>query len=311
MAIILVTPTYRPDFDRFCFQRESMERCGIELPHLAIVDTESVGKFREIPFRRNLTIVPSREVLGDAMDRRRRVWGISRKDYRYWITGKGVHGWAAQQLMKLAAAKIVGTEVMVCLDSDTFFVDRVTEADFLSDDGRVHLYETTNDLDVEMAEWYAHSLRFFGIKEAGVPLRRFTHSPVPMHCGVVRDMLAEIERRHGMSWMEAMIRGDRIMEYTTYGVYARHVDDCRRVCPVKPELTLYYWWKGDGDPAMDLEKRLASSGEKLVLVNSNTNRTVAEYADRVRIFWDRKVCVHPEEAATAAVTASLEGISQL
>ena len=206
-TLTLLTPTFDRDLGRFLLQRESIERCGIDVPHIAVVDTEDAHLFRDLPFEKNLTVLTSEEVLGRAMDRRRTVWGISRRDFRYWVTGKGVHGWMAQQLMKLAVAEKVGTDAYVCLDSDTFFVGRVTAADFTAADGRVHLYETTDDLDVEMAEWYAHSLRFLGVKEVGVGLRRFTHSPVPMHRGVVRDMLTHIEKLHGRGWMDAMVGG--------------------------------------------------------------------------------------------------------
>ena len=73
-------------------------------------------------------------------------------------------------------------------------------------------------------------------------LRRFTHAPVPMHRGVVIDMRNHIEKQHGQDWMDAMLSHDRIMEYTTYGTYARHIDELRRVCPARPELSLYFWW---------------------------------------------------------------------
>ena len=62
------------------------------------------------------------------------MWKISRKDYRYWITGTGIHGWMIQQLLKLAAPAVVKTEAIVCLDSDTFFVDTVRLEDFVAPD---------------------------------------------------------------------------------------------------------------------------------------------------------------------------------
>ncbi|HVT81412.1 MAG TPA: DUF6492 family protein [Phycisphaerae bacterium] len=286
MTATLVTPTYARDFERFAFLRESIERCAIDLPHLAIVDTEALAQFRNLLHKKNLTLVSSAEILGSAMDRRRQCFGISRRDYRYWITGKGVHGWMAQQLMKLAAARVVTSDAMICLDSDTFFVGRVTADDFKTQDGRVHLYETTDDLDVEMAEWYAHSLRFLGMKEVGIPLRRFTHSPVPMCTQVVRDMQAHIENAHGMNWMEAMIRAERITEYTTYGTYARHVDSCRRTAPVLPALTLYYWWKTEGARlAEDFDVRVAQAKPKMILINSNIGIPVEQYRQLASRAW--------------------------
>lgn len=285
-TVTLVTPTFRRDLERFALQRESIERCGIDLPHMAIVNTEDLGLFQQIPFRKNLTLLTTREVLGKTMDRRRQVWRVSRKDYRYWITPPGISGWLAQQLTKLAAASFITTDAFVCLDSDAFFVDRITAADFHAPDGRLHLYETTDDLDVEMAEWYAHSLRFLGIKETGVGLRRFTHAPVPTSVPIVKEMLAHIEQRHKMPWAEAIIRGDRITEYATYGAYARHIDKCRRVCPVRPSLALYYWWQGEAQALhQDFHERLAAAPSKMVLINSNMGLDACTYRDLVAAAW--------------------------
>jgi len=139
-----------------------------------------------------------------------------------------------------------------------------------------------------MAEWYAHSLRFLGIKETGVPLRRFTHSPVPMHVGLVLEMQRHIERLHSMPWTEAVIRGDRITEYTTYGTYARHLDNLQQVAAALPALTLYYWWKQQGDRlAEDFDARLARApAAKMVLVNSNMGIPLEQYRTLVAGRWD-------------------------
>ncbi len=285
-GLTLLTPTFRRDLERFALQRESIERCGIDLPHLAIVNTEDLDLFQRIPFQKNLTFLTTRQVLGKTMDRRRQVWRVSRKDYRYWITPAGIAGWLAQQLMKFAAAEHISTDAYLCLDSDAFFVRPIFASDFFSDDGRLHLYETDDDVDVEMAEWYAHSLRFLGVKETGVSLRRFTHSPVPMHRGVVRDLLAHIEKQHGISWMEAIVRGDRITEYTTYGAYARHVDELARVWPVRPSLAVYYWWHEEGQSLHDdFHERLASGNPKIVLINSNMGFPAESYRNLVAAAW--------------------------
>jgi hypothetical protein len=285
-AATLFTPTYARDFERFCLQRESIERCGIDLPHVAVVNHEDLALFAKVPHRRGLTLLSAHELLPASYDRRRQVWGYSRRDYRYWITGRGIHGWLFQQLLKLASPAVVDTDGIVCLDSDALFVSRVTADDFFAPDGRLHLYETTDDLDTEMAEWYAHSLRFFGEKVTGVPLRRFTHAPVPMHRAVLLDMQKFIENRHGQSWMEAIIAADRIMEYTTYGAFARHIDGLKRVCPTTPTLTLYYWWADEVKLLHShFEQQIAARQPKIVLVNSNIGLSVESYRNLLARAW--------------------------
>lgn len=286
MTLTLLTPTFKRDYDRFVLQRESIVRTGIALPHIAIVNTEDKPLFDAMPFQDNLTILTSEQVLGRTMDRRRQVWKISRKDYRYWITPSGIHGWMAQQLMKLAAARHITTDAYVCLDSDTFFVRPITASDFLAPDGKLQLYETDDDLDVEMAEWYAHSLRFLGVKDVGVSLRRFTHSPVPMCRAVVCDLLNHIEKLHNLPWMEALIRGERLTEYTTYGTYARHIDNLARVTPARPGLCHYFWWGTSAENiAETFENEIAASDKPLVLVNSNMGHPVSDYRALAQRIW--------------------------
>lgn len=302
-SITLYTPTYARDYERFCLQRESIERCGIDLPHVAVVNHEDLPLFQNVPHRRGLTVLSARDVLPAWYDRRRKVWGYSRRDYRYWITGRGIHGWLFQQLLKLASPKVVQTPGIVCLDSDVLFVGNVTSDDFFAPDGRLHLYETTDDLDTEMAEWYAHSLRFLGEKVAGVPLRRYTHAPVPMHRDVLLDLQRFIETRHGKPWMEAIIAADRIMEYTTYGTYARHIDGLKRVIPMAPGLTLYYWWR-DQIESLDagLDQQVAAASAKMILINSNIGRSVESYREKIAQLWTAGDTSHASIASRSLVS---------
>ncbi len=291
-AVTLVTPTYVKDLERFTFQRESIERCGIEIPHVALVNHEDVALFEKIPFRQNLRVLSSRDILPPRFEARRLAWGSRRRELRYWRGRPALHGWYIQQLMKLAVSAVIETEGMVCLDSDTLFVDKVVPDDFYASDGRMHLFETDNDVDLDMAEWYAHSMRFLGLAPGGRPIKRTTHSPVPWHCQVVREMLAHIEKQHGVFWMEAMARADRIMEYSTYGAYARYIDNFQRTTPVRPNMSLYYWWGADAEWGETIEtferelvERVRTRRPKTVLINSSHDRPVAAYRGLIEQAW--------------------------
>ena len=287
--LTLLTPSCARDLERFALQRESIRRCGIDLPHVALVNAEDAAAFEALPHQSNLRIVTTADVLPAKIEARRRAWRISRRDWRYWVTGKGISGWMAQQLLKLAAPEIVETESVLCLDSDTLFVRRVDDTDFHAADGRLHLYETDDDLDVEMAEWQAHSLRYLGLSTTGVPLARWTHSPVPLQCGVLKEMRDALQARHRKPWMEAIIDGSRITEYTTYGVYARYIDQLRRVKPHRPGLCVYYWWSAQAQTlGEDLARRVRDERGKMVLINSNIGRPVSAYRAAIESVWDEQ-----------------------
>lgn len=287
MQITFFTPTYARDFGRFCLLRESLEYFGVELPHVAVVNHADVELFNTVPHRRGLTIVSTRDILPREFERRRQVWRISRKDYRYWITGRGIPGWTIQQIIKLASPKAVQTEGIVCLDSDCFFIGHVTAADFYAPDGRLHLYESTDDLDVEMAEWYPHALRFLGHRTTGVPLRRFTHAPVPLHRGILLELQKFIEAHHKGPWMHAVEQGDMIMEYTLYGAFCRHNNCLDRVVPTIPPLSAYCWWPEEVDRLPEILGREVGKGKKIALVQSNTGRPVSDYRAAAEAIWSR------------------------
>jgi hypothetical protein len=285
----LVSPVHSRDFDRFCLQRESIERCGIDFPHVAIVDHEDMSKFRDMPYRQGLTLISTRDVLPRRIERRRCLWGIRRRNPRRWFAKAPIHGWGVQQFIKLAAPDFVSSEAYVCLDSDTLFVGRVTAEDFRDrTTGKPYMYETFDDVDAEMAEWVSRSMRFLGVKPTQLPVSRFTHSPVVMRRDVVLDMQRFIEKQHGRHWMEAMDRFQMIMEYSTYGVYAKYVVGLARVTPSRPALSAYFWW---ADEVRNIERtfraKLQSSGAKIVGIQSNMGKSAKDYRHLLEEAWLR------------------------
>jgi hypothetical protein len=282
--VTFVTPTYWKDFERFCIQRESIERCGIEIDHLAIVDHEDLPRFREIPFRQNLTILSTRDVLSPKIEARR---AVLRKRFRNPMRylHRPLHGWYVQQLMKLASANVIGTEGIISLDSDILFVGKVVHGDFFTDDGRLHLYETRDDLDAEMGEWLCQSMRFLGIKLQKSPMAKYVHGMVPLHRTVILQMQKFIEQKYSQHWSLAMTRA-KVTEYQTYGAYARHTNGLKHLQAVEPKLCVYYWWPEEAQKIeVDLVDRIRQSRGKAVLVNSNTGRPVNSYRGAVESAW--------------------------
>jgi hypothetical protein len=283
-AVTFVTPTFGRDYERFCLQRESMERCGVELPHVAVVHDEDMAMFAQVPHRRNLTILSTRQVLGSAIDRRRRAWGVRRLNPLHWTVRRPVAGWMSQQLVKLAASEWVDTDGIAALDSDAFFIGRVTAEDFFTG-GKLHLYETADNIDVQMAEWLCRSMKFLGIDPAGQPLRQYIHHPFIMHRQVLRNLHREIERRHGKPWMDAVLDGN-VFECMTYGAYARHLHGLNFVEAVSPRMTLSYWWPKQVERfGHDFLERTHTGEFRMVLIQSNTGRTVADFRQLIETAW--------------------------
>ncbi len=285
--IAFLTPTYKPDFERFCLQRESIERCGITLPHIAVVQHEDLSLFESVPHKSNLTLLSTRDVLPSVIERRRRAWNYRRLHWRRWIGWNAIHGWMSQQLIKLSAPQIASDiDAVVCLDSDIVFVRPVTADCFYGEDGRLHLYELDSGIDVEMAEYLGRSMRFLGISPTGKPLVRYTYAPAPMHCGVIEDVQQFIADRHGKHWINAVTETDVITEFATYGAFARYIDNLQRVVPVNPSIISWFWWKNEVENmASQIDECLADERVRMVGVQSNAGYEPSTYKPMFERVW--------------------------
>jgi hypothetical protein len=284
--VTLVTPTYAGDRQCFAFLRESIERCGIDLPHVAIVDHEDLSLFDHLEHRNNLTLLSTRDVLPTALEARR----LARQTRVDRLVGRRaarrLRGWYAQQLVKLAAPTYVDTDACVMLDSDVFFVRPVTAADFVAPSGKLQLLEREGLVlkQAEHAMWQRDSAEFLGTT-LDAPIVDYTASVVPMHRGVLLDLQSYVEQRHGMQWMEAF-EHHRVMEYTTYGVYARWVDELRRTEAARPTHTVTCW---DTQRLDEFGARLASEVEhgeaRAGVVHSHERVPVESYRHFAEHHW--------------------------
>jgi hypothetical protein len=245
MRLALVTPTWVGDLDKFTFLRESLVRCEITIPHFAVVHTEDLAVFKELPFRDGLTVLPTAEVLPGDLERRRRAnsspkgWPAPFRSLQSRLR-RSVDGRWTQQVAKLASAKVVGAESVVCVDSDVFFVRNVSESDFFDLDGRLHLHEPEG-MPFLLLGWLSDSARFLKLplSEPVLKMSAYQSQVVPLHGGVIADMQKYTERTTGNTWFDAMFDAG-VVEYTTYGLFARYIDNLARVSPIWSNLCINF-----------------------------------------------------------------------
>ena len=283
-GVTFVSPTFEKDLQRFALLRESMERCEIDIAHIAVVQHEDLPLFENIPFRHKLTLLSSRDVLPADIEARRTAKSFRRHHPYHWIKPRPIGGWATQQVVKLSAPQYVQTDGIVCLDSDVFFVNRVEEHEFYGPDGLLHLYENDRDFTVETVLWMARSMRALKIPLGHAPLL-YIHHPLPLHRQVALGLQSCLEQIHGRRWIDVFLDLD-LTEYTSYGVYARFVNGLKHVTPVKPPFTLSFW----NDEQLEgytetLLNRITARGTKVVCINSGIGRTVDEYRSIVEKAW--------------------------
>jgi hypothetical protein len=80
-----------------------------------------------------------------------------------------------------------------------------------------------------------------------------------------------------------------VLEYMTYGVFARHINGLEGLVPVGPPPSVYYWWPEQlATIDDDFLRRIRQSNGKAVLVNSNIGRPPTDIRGLVEDAW--KIC---------------------
>jgi hypothetical protein len=286
-GLTFLTPTYEKDLQRFTLLRESMERCEIDIPHVAVVDHEDLHLFKAIPFRHKLTLISSRDALPAHFEERRVARGYSRKHPYHWIKPRPLVGWAAQQIMKLCSPAYVETQAIVCIDSDVFFVDHVAADEFYAPDGKLCLYENDREYTVETIQWMAYSMKALNVPLGQEPFL-YVHNPVVFHREVVLGLQQRLEQLHSRNWIDAFLENN-LTEYTTYGVYARYVDKLAHVTPMKPPFTLNYWNQEQLEGyAATMIQSIDEKRARFVCINSFIGCGVEEYRSLVEQVWQMR-----------------------
>jgi hypothetical protein len=111
---------------------------------------------------------------------------------------RGNDGWQMQQAMKLAAARLVSSDIYVILDSKNVFVAPISYADFVAEDGKPRARLDHGPAD-HAARWLRASLKALGLDEALMTRRPLIDilTPSGMKTRVVIELLASLEARHG------------------------------------------------------------------------------------------------------------------
>lgn len=287
--VTFFTPTHRRDLERFRLLRESIERFGTDIHHVAVVDDEDLQEFHKLEFKNNLTLLSTAEVLPQRIEARRKARGYRRRDPRYWVSPQPIHGWTIQQIIKLSSPEFTDTPGIVVLDSDVVFLDKVVHSDFYASDGRLHLYERPHSETVETAEWFIRSVRFLSLPTSRVVMKQYTYAPVPIHRDVVLDLRRFMESRGQRSWIEAF-HDAQIMEYSTLGVFSRYIDKLKRQCPVPPTLSVQFWVRDHmNDAERKIHEAVTSNGAKVALIQGNMGHDIGYVRDLVRSVWDGTV----------------------
>lgn len=125
-------------------------------------------------------------------------------------------GWNLQQIVKIAAAKSIDGENVLVWDADTI---PLKPLNFILDDGRLVFYTGKE----HHAPYFATVNRLLGLNKLAD--FSFIAQCLPLKVSWLTELCEEIERRHGLPWMQAIIysidpvKSSSFSEYETLGTY--------------------------------------------------------------------------------------------
>jgi hypothetical protein len=202
-----------------------MEAFAPSVEHWIVVDRADLRFFKSLQDNRT-TLVTTEEVLPLWLRRfnLRRV-GL-RSNMWIQVRGRPVRGWLVQQLIKLAVAKELKSDVLLYADSDVVLLRPFLTSSVVDEDGRVRLYVRPDAVDETLPShvlWHRSAERLLGIEPASLPLPDFITSLVPWKRENAVALLAHVETTSGRHWLRAVAAANDVSEYTLYGRFVTDV----------------------------------------------------------------------------------------
>lgn len=221
-SLALITPSYAPDFELCADLAESVLRfTGPEVQHYILVPATDLGAFSALAGSRTMV-----QDAGQFLS-----WPFLKIPWtNIWLNVRRpfppVRGWVAQQIVKLAAAASMDTDVVLLIDSDVLLI-RGIDASSFAPSGQLRLFETPDGVDESLPRhrlWHGAARRLLGLPVLNAAvLPDYICWPCAWSPEVVRLMLERVESVTGLPWATAIGRELHFSEMILYGVYVREV----------------------------------------------------------------------------------------
>lgn len=212
----IITPSYAPDFERCRLLSWSINQfLSPVVTHYIIVDRRDLSLFRQLqgPHTEILTV---ESILP---------WWIQRIPFlkNGWLSLKTlpIRNWLIQQIVKIAVAQYIDTNVLVFVDSDTTFVRPFNLQSFIHE-GKVRLFREP-PYHVE-AHFRGHQTanKVLGLSDIGYPTPGYIGNVITWKRDNVFKLYQKIESISGKGWIETLANSWHLSEYILYGVFVDH-----------------------------------------------------------------------------------------
>jgi len=222
-GVTLVTTSHRKDIERFTLLCDSIDRfvTGYET-HYVIVNDDDMSAFSRFnqPSR---VVLPCSPLLP--------AWlkllppFLTRKGRRVWWSFRfgPIHGWHAQQLIKIGAVLQLPSQRFCLIDSDNVFFRPFDMAEYAGGD-RAPLYCSPKAIEMKAplhAVWTRSCDRLLGHDATTFPADDYIGNLIVWDKHAIQDMTRAVERVAGKPWPAALCGMRTFSEYLLYGNFVR------------------------------------------------------------------------------------------
>lgn len=219
LSFAIVTPSYRPDFERCRLLAESvLTHVPPPVQHYILVDRCDRDLFSVLRTSRT-HIVLKQDILP--------WWLIQVPVLRKWwlnLRGFPVRGWILQQLAKLSVNYAVDADVYVFLDSGAFFVRGYDPRSTLHGVDVPLFREQKSEVRLAWnTRWHQIAAGLLGLAPRASYDTSYVGNLIYWRRDNLVRMQQHIERVTGQAWLKPLARQLRLSEYVLYGMFVEHV----------------------------------------------------------------------------------------
>jgi hypothetical protein len=219
--LAIITPSYAPDFELCTDLHRSVQAfCPPAVEHHIIVPKRDLALFRQLSGDR-VQVHDVAEFLPRSF--------LALPGVNGWVNARRpfppLRGWITQQVVKLAAAARLDTDVALLVDSDIELIRPFGPELFLRD-GVARFYRKPGAIDDRLPRhviWHQVARKLLGLPPAEAPFADYICWPAPWDPAVVRALLARVEQVTGKPWATAIGAQLHFSEEILYGVFVDEV----------------------------------------------------------------------------------------
>ena len=285
----IITPSFKPDFERCRLLSESMDKFALApIHHYIIVDQKDYKLFQQFEAS-NRTVLTVESILP---------WWIFKipvlKNGWFSLKTIPIRNWLIQQIVKLEVANWISEDILIFVDSDVVFVRPFEHNQFVKD-GRVRLFRETVPLAVWGKETAIQS-KWFRTVHTLLDLppfiefgdRGFVTNYIGNFITWKRDNILQlheyIEELTQKSWIESIPNLWHFSEYTLYGVFVEQVLKEQSGHYFDPRKVSYDYWKTEALSKQELQDMFQDIPPECfsVMISAKSKTPVDDYASFIK-----------------------------